>query len=147
MDELIEVFRRLEVPPERLLDDESGPVLRAVVAARGVAGEPRLRERLDGGRKYVRRQREIENAIGRLVALALEQLDARGQRPEVVRRALADALVEHGRVDPLLDLLRRHAVVLDRLAHEVAVLRVIHSGIASDTEDGAVVADESLQAQ
>src|SRR5215207_9912337 len=76
--ERVELARRGEVAPERLLDDEARPAL-----ARRLV-EPRLPERRDDRRKRGRRQREIEHAAADEAVLLLDLLDAPGERLEVV---------------------------------------------------------------
>ena len=81
VDELVQRLGRLQIATERLLDDEARPVFRAVAGAGGAAGRARFAESLDGRRKDVRRQRQVEDAVGRLAAVLLELRDACGERP------------------------------------------------------------------
>ena len=66
VDELIQRFGRLQIATERLLDDEARPVLGAVAVAGGAAAKSGVAEPLDRRRKYVRRKRQVEDAIRRL---------------------------------------------------------------------------------
>src|SRR5262245_37623150 len=85
MDQSIQILRGLQIPAERLLDDEPCPSAAPMEAAAA--------NLLDRGSKGLRRQRQIEHAIARKSMLRFE-------RSDLVAEPLVEAAIVDARVAP-----------------------------------------------